>query len=193
MKFRNFLFALAATVMFLPAFFQVQAETTVIVIDQTRITAESKAGKDIAAKLNKIAEQIQNELKPAADALGNEEKSLTEKIQPLNQAAIRQDTALLDRIKSFEKRAQEFEVKRQTRAAELQLTRRAAWGNFYEALGPVLEEVISESNADLVLEKSSTIHTSDSIDKTAVVISKLDASTPSIAVTKQTLPKQAQK
>lgn len=192
MKLRNLIVALAATVIFIPALMQAVAETSIIVIDQAKIMRDSKAGKDIAAKLKTISEQVNNELQPTADALGKEQKSLNDKIRPLNQAAIRQDTALLERIKSFEKRAQEFEAKRQTRAAELELTRRAAWSKFFEALGPALESVIAESNADVVLERSSAVHASDNIDRTAAVIAKMDATTPSIAVTKQSLPKNPQ-
>ena len=192
MKLRNLFFALAASVFAFSSLMQAYAETNVIVIDQAKIMRDSMAGKDIASKLNTISEQIGNELKPAAEALQKEEKSLNDKVKPLNQAAIRQDAALLDRIKSFQKRAQEFEVKRQTRAAEIELTSRDAWNKFFEALGPALEAVIAENNADVVLDRSAAVHASDSIDKTAAVIAKLDATTPSIAVTKQTLPKQQQ-
>ena len=73
-----------------------------------------------------------------------------------------------------------------------ELTSRDAWNKFFEALGPALEAVIAENNADVVLDRSAAVHASDSIDKTAAVIAKLDATTPSIAVTKQTLPKQQQ-
>ena len=72
----------------------------------------------------------------------------------------------------------------------MELTTRHAWGQFYEGLAPVLEGVIAETNADVVLDRSTTIHTSEDIDKTNDLIAKLDQSMPSINVVKQTLPQQ---
>jgi len=133
------------------------------------------------------------ELKPTEDSLVAEEKSLNETLQPLNQNAIAQNKALVTRVNNFRKRAAEYERTRKVRAAELELTRRDAWQKFFVALEPVLKDVIAESKADVVLDRSATVHTSDGVDKTALVISKLDAATPTISVSKQSLPKQGSK
>ena len=109
MKLRNLFFAFTAIAFLLPSAFQAMAQSVVIVIDQERIMQESKAGKDIVAKLGTITETVNAELTPIADALRREEQSLNERIAPLNQAAIRQDTALVESMKSFQRRAQEFE------------------------------------------------------------------------------------
>lgn len=190
MTFKKIAFAIAAFMVVAPASVQAVAETKIVVIDQSRIMSESKAGKDVAAKVKNIAEQMNKELNPTLDALTKEDKSLKEKLAPLNQKAIMEDQALVSRLKSFQKRTQEFEVTRQTRARELELTRRDAWSKFYNALGPALQSVIDESKADIVIDRSSVVHAADDVDMTGAVIAKLDASTPTIAVTKQSLPAQ---
>ena len=190
MKTRNLIAAtlamFAAFMVANPAF----AQTRVLIVDSARVEAESKAGKDVASKLKAIAEQISNELKPTQDALAKEQKSLNDKMAPLNEAAIRSDKALIDRFNSFQKRSQEFAVKQQTRAAELELTRRDAGTKYFQALQPVLKEVIEEKGADVVLERSSVVFAGKAVDITEEVITKLDASTPSVNVTKQKLPKK---
>lgn len=191
MTFKKVLLALLALLIISPMTFSATAQTNVVVIDQAKIMTQSKAGKDINAKLKNIAEQINKELKPTLDSLQAEQKSLNETLAPLNQNAIAQNEALMTRIKNFRNRDAEFQKTTQTRAAELELTRRAAWQQFFVALEPALQGVIDESKADIVIDRTSTVHASAGIDKTEEVIAKLDASTPTIAVTKQSLPKQA--
>ncbi len=191
MKIRNLVLAFAAVLFIAPLSIIAEAQTKVVVIDQSKIMQDSRAGKDIASKLKSIADQINNELTPTAEALARENKALNDEIAPLNQNAINQNQALVTRVQSFQKRASEFETKRQTRAAELELTRRDAWQKFFAALAPALEAVIAANQADVVLDRGSVVHASDEIDKTADVIAELDKSSPSIAVTKQKLPANA--
>lgn len=188
MSFKKTFLAFVALFLISPVALQAAAQTNVIVIDQAKIMTQSKAGKDIAKKLQNIAEQINKELKPSADSLAAEQKSLQEKLKPLNQAAIAQDKALVTRIQNFEKRTVELQRKSQTRSAELELTRRDAWNKFFVALEPALQGAIDETKADIVIDRSSTIHTGTGVDRTDLIISKLNASTPTIAVTKQSLP-----
>ena len=79
---------------------------------------------------------------------------------------------------------------RQTVSQEFQLTERAALIEFNKAIEPVLMEVVKEKNAQVVMSKSQVIYSSDAIDVSAAVISKLDAKTPTITVTRQRAPAQ---
>lgn len=187
----NKLFATIAALLILSPFATLaNAQTKVVIIDQAQIMRDSAAGKDISQKLKNIAEQINKELKPDSDWLKREGESLETKTKPMNRQAILSDQALVARIKTFDDRQKGFVAKSQTRAAELELTRRKAWADFFQALAPALQSVIDESQAEVVLDKTSAIHVADSVDLTNQVISKLDASTPTINVTKQALPKQ---
>ena len=187
----NKLFATIAALLILSPFAALaNAQTKVVIIDQAQIMRDSAAGKDISQKLKNIAEQINKELKPDSDWLKREGESLETKTKPMNRQAILSDQALVARIKTFDDRQKGFVAKSQTRAAELELTRRKAWADFFQALAPALQSVIDENQAEVVLDKTSAIHVADSVDLTSQVISKLDASTPTINVTKQALPKQ---
>ena len=189
----NKLFASIAALLLLAPFAAIaNAQTKVAIIDQAQIMGESKAGKDISQKLRNIAEQINKEMKPDADWLKREGESLETKTKPMNRQAILGDQALVARIKTFDDRQKGFVAKSQTRAAELELTRRKAWADFFQALAPALQAVIDENQAEVVLDKNAVIHVADSVDLTSQVIAKLDTSTPTITVTKQSLPKKTQ-
>ena len=160
----------------------------VIVIDQARVLATSAAGKDIQTKLQGIGDQVDRELQPEATALENEQNSLDTQTQNLTREAIEARPDLVSRIQSFQRRVVDFETKRQKRARELAATRNQALQKFEEALRPVIAEVIREANASVVLDRSQVIFAGETADKTQSVITKLDARTKTIQVSKVNLP-----
>ena len=137
--------------------------TTVVMIDEGRILSDSKAGKDIQTKLKNLETQMKNELEPTRATLETDGKAL---------------------------QAKAFAQKRQTVSQEFQLTERQALIDFNKAIEPVLMDVVKEKNAQVVMSKSQVIYSVDAIDVSASVISKLDAKTPTIAVTRQRAPAQ---
>ena len=75
-------------------------------------------------------------------------------------------------------------------AQELALTERDALIKMNNAIATVLRDVVSETGANVVMERSSIVFSDEATDVTASVISKLDAATPTIAVSRQKLPAQ---
>ncbi|MEE9380257.1 MAG: OmpH family outer membrane protein [Hyphomonadaceae bacterium] len=164
--------------------------TTVVVIDQRVIMRDSLAGKAIQAKLKSIEDQITNELRPTAASLETESTALQTRTATMTEQAVLADAALKTRFESFYTKAGEFNQLRQRRTQELALTERKAWGDFFAALQPILQQVVSEKSAGVMLDRNSIVYSAPAVDVTALVISKLDASTPTIAVTRQTVPAQ---
>ena len=164
--------------------------TTVVMIDEGRILSDSKAGKDIQTKLKNLETQMKNELEPTRATLETDGKALQTKVEGKTREAVAADTALVSQLTAYQNRANEFAQKRQTVSQEFQLTERAALIEFNKAIEPVLMEVVKEKNAQVVMSKSQVIYSSDAIDVSAAVISKLDAKTPTITVTRQRAPAQ---
>lgn len=162
--------------------------STVMIIDDNKIFLDSKAGKDIQTKLQNIEKQINNELEPTRKSLENEIKTLQPKLQNKTREAIAADTALVNELAAFQKKNNELNQKRAIAEREYAMTAEKAIIDFNNALDPVLNEVIREKNAQLVLLKSQVVFSADAIDATAAVIQKLDAKTAAIAVTRQKLP-----
>lgn len=182
--------AIAFTAAFTAAPFANAQGTTVITIDEGMILRDSKAGKDIQAKLTNIETQLKNELEPTRASLETEGKALNTQLQGKTREAIAADAALVSKLTAYDKKVTSFQQQRQKVSQELSLTERQALINFNKALEPVLMEVISEKNAQVVLSKSAAIYTVDAIDVSALIISKLDVKSPTIVVTRQQIPTQ---
>tara|TARA_R110001606_G_scaffold72613_2_gene167266 strand:+ start:1074 stop:1646 length:573 start_codon:yes stop_codon:yes gene_type:complete len=164
--------------------------TTVVMIDEGRLISESKAGKDIQTKLNNLETQMKNELEPIRATLETDGKALQPKVEGKTREAIAADTALVAQLTAYQKRAQEFAQKQQIVSKEFQLTERQALIDFNKAIEPALMEVVNEKKAQIVMSKAQVIFSADTVDVTPLVISKLDAKTPTIAVSRQRLPAQ---
>ncbi|RIJ15450.1 OmpH family outer membrane protein [Henriciella mobilis] len=163
----------------------------VVVIDQSRIMRESAGGKDIIAKVNQIEQNMTAELKPTGDALASEGETLEAKTANMSMEAIAADEALSQEVRDYARKAQAFNRQRQIAAAELQATERKAWSDFFTAMQGVLQEVVNEKNADVMIDRSDAIYVSESVDATNLVISKMDAKMPTVTVVRQKIQAQA--
>jgi Skp family chaperone for outer membrane proteins len=163
---------------------------TVVMIDEGRLLGESKAGKDIQTKLKNLETQMKNELEPIRATLETDGKALQTKVEGKTREAVAADTALVGQLTAYQTRAQEFAQKQQIISQEFQLTERKALIDFNKAIEPALLEVVSEKKAQIVMSKAQVIFSADTVDVTPLVISKLDAKTPTIAVSRQRLPAQ---
>ncbi len=182
-------FALTASAVIAPT--AVAQATTVITIDEGRILRDSRAGKDIQAKLKNIETQINGELEPTRKTLETEGKALQTQLQGKTREAVAADAALVAKLQAYQQKANDFGQKTAIVSQEFGLTEQKALGDFNKALEPVLLEVVKEKNAQLVVSKGQVVFSADAIDATPLIISKLDARTPTIAVTRQRAPAPA--
>ncbi|MEO1554188.1 MAG: OmpH family outer membrane protein [Pseudomonadota bacterium] len=164
--------------------------TNVVVIDRVKIYAESQAGQDLRNKVAAIETTMQGELKPAADKLQADGTSLDSRTQGMTREAILGNAGLKAEVEQLAREAQSFDQRRQITANELALTERAALAEFNNALIPVLQQVISETGANVILDKSQVVFVDDATDVSASVITKLNAATPTINVVRQKMPTQ---
>lgn len=162
--------------------------TVIMVIDESRIIGESKAGKDMFTKLKNIETQINAELKPTRDALEAERKALATKLDGKTREAIVADAALVKQIEDFQKKTNDFAQMRTTLSQEYAATEQKSFIDFNTALEPVMLEVVKEKNAQVVLSKSQAVFTADTVDATASIVAKLDQKTPAITVVRQRAP-----
>jgi len=164
--------------------------TNVVAIDEVRILRDSKAGKDMATKLDSIETQMNNELNPTRATLQTEGKALDAKLNGKTREQVNADAALVSELNNYQAKANTFAATAQKYSKDFSYTERVALSGFNKALEPVLLQVIQEKNAQMVVSKSSVVYSADSIDVTADVIKKLDAATPTLTVTRQKAPEQ---
>ncbi|MEL6825940.1 MAG: OmpH family outer membrane protein [Pseudomonadota bacterium] len=164
--------------------------TKVVVIDRVKIYAESQAGQDLRNKVASIETTMQGELKPTADKLQADGTSLDSRTQGMTRDAILANATLKAEVEQLAREAQVFNQRRQIAANELALTERAALSEFNNALIPVLQQVIAETGANVILDKSQVVFVDDATDVSASVVTKLNAATPTINVVRQRMPAQ---
>ena len=166
--------------------------TSVVVIDQRKIMRDSRAGKDIQTKMKSIEDQIKRELETTSRSLQSEGQSIETRTQGMTPQAVAADATLKGQVESFYQKAGEFNRTRQIRSRELSITERKAWNEFFKALQPVLQEVVNEKGAQIMLDRSTTVYTNPALDASDLVISKLDSRQPTINVVRERLPTQPQ-
>lgn len=164
--------------------------TTVVVIDRVKIYAESQAGQDLRNKVASIETTMQGELQPTANKLQADGTALDTKTAGMTRETILADAALTAEVEQLARDAQVFQQRRQIAANELALTERAALAEFNQALIPVLREIVAETGANIILDKSEVVYVDDATDVSASVITKLNAATPTINVVRQKMPTQ---
>ncbi len=164
--------------------------TNVVVIDRVKIFTDSQAGQDLRNKIGAIETQMQGELKPTADKLQADGTALDAKSQGMTREAILANAPLKAEVEQYARDVQSFNQARQVAATELQLTERSALVQFNNALIPVLQEVVTETGANVILDKSQIVFVDTATDVSDSVVAKLNASTPSINVTRQRMPTQ---
>lgn len=164
--------------------------TATVVIDQGRIMRDSRGGKDIIQKMKNIEASMKAELEPIARSLESEGKSIEARTKNMTREQMAADAALRSQVEAYAKKAQDFNVRRQRTAQELQLTERKAWGELFQAMEPVLQEVVREKSAGVILDRSEVVYANPALDATSLVISKLDSRKPTVNVSRQRLPSQ---
>lgn len=179
--------AIASFVLAAPALAQ---GTKIVIVDQQRVIIESAAGQDIATKINNIQDQMQRELEPSATSLEQLGQSIQARTANMTPEALQADTELQEQARDYQVRLRSLSQESDRRATELAITERKAQIAFAEALKPVLEEVMAEQGAEVMLAASDVMIALPAVNVTDRVIEKLNASTPTIAVTRERLPAQ---
>lgn len=191
-RLKHFLIAITLTFSAIGMVPQALAQgTSIITIDEGKILRDSKAGKDIQTKLAAIETQINGELRPTATTLETERSSLDQRVSAKQtRQELAADTALLTELDAFNKKANDFAQKRARVSQEFANAERQAFIDFNAALEPVLMEVVREKSAQMIMSRRSVIYSADTIDVTDLVITKLDAKTPTINVQRKPLQVQ---
>jgi len=158
----------------------------ILVIDRNAILQRSKVGQDIAAQVRTYSEQAEKELKGESDQLRAEYQALAQ------QNAILAANVRQQKEAAFNAKKDAFQKKVQDRQDQIQGGVFAARQQVEQALGPILQGIMAERGANILLDRSSVVLGTADIDVTQVAIQRLDQKLPSVKVTLQNLPPQLQ-
>jgi len=169
--------------------------TSVVVFDYQRVLAESNAGRGIAASLQTIGQQINQE----AQALGPEMQSLQQEQQRLAQVTrnmTEQQRRDNSQVQAFAQRYQQVQGRRAQLEGDFECTRMIALRTFDQQISPVVRQVMESRGAGVVLDSNATQMHSPQFDVTNEVLQRVNQAVPSVAVTRrpytECMPQQQQ-
>jgi outer membrane protein len=149
----------------------------IVVIDRAAIMQFSKPGQDIARQVQGYAAQAKADLTGQGKALQAEGRALQQ------QVAILAPDVKAKRVAAFEAKQAALQGLAQKKDDQIKAGFVAARQQMEQALGPILQQLIKERGANLVLDKQAVVFaTVAGFDITADAINRLNQKLPSVKV-----------
>lgn len=158
----------------------------ILFLDRATVLRQSNVGKDMYVQVENLAKKMETDFAP-------ENKKLQADVQALQQqASIMQPDARQAKVKELEGRRQAFQKKVQDRQAAIQAGLANSRTQVEKALGPILEKIMTERSANLLLDRGLVVLGATDLDVTQTVIARLNTALPKVTVT-PVAPKAAAK
>ncbi|HFE39668.1 MAG TPA: OmpH family outer membrane protein [Gammaproteobacteria bacterium] len=167
-----------------------QAQSTILVVDQTRVLQESEVGKHVKRQLESISKAMENEVKNAMKPIESEGNRLKAELKNMSVDALKSRPDLQQRAKTLQEKMQKQQVEAAYKQRELQITEQKAMNKVKEKLATILKSIVDERKADVMIDRSVIIYTSPSADVTDTVISRLNSQMRTVSVIRERLPRK---
>ncbi len=141
----------------------------ILTISTDRTFAESQFGQRVAADVEAQSAVLAAENRRIEAELIAEEKDLTERRPGMESTAFR---ALAD---AFDQKVQSTRVAQETKARALNQIADKARVEFLQVARPILEDLMRESGAGVILERSNVFLSANATDITDLAIERIDA------------------
>lgn len=161
----------------------------IVVLDRAAIMSFSKVGQDIAKQMQAYSNQAKNDLAARGKALQNEGRTLQQ------QVAILAPDLKAKRLAEFQAREQSLQNEIQRRDEQMRAAFAQARQTIESKLGPILQQLVKERGANLVLDKQAVVFAPSAagFDITGDAIKRLDQQLPGIKVNFSARPPAAPK
>jgi Skp family chaperone for outer membrane proteins len=149
----------------------------ILVIDRQAILRFSKVGQDIVRQVNSYTQTAESQFKAEQDGLQREGQALQQ------QVAILAPDVRAQKIRAFQAKEAAFRQKVEARQSQIQGGVAQARQQVEQALGPIVQGIMLERQANLLLDRSMVVlSTVGDIDVTRIAIQRLDQKLPSVHV-----------
>lgn len=160
------------------------AQTSIIVVDMDRVGADSAAGKSGQTQLKAKLDSLQARGKTLADQLRTEEETLLK----ARQANTMAPEAFQAKVKDLQTKQNSARTELGNRENELQRSQAYVRQQIFNAVGPIVQAVMRERGASIVLAREAALAVAPTLDVTAEVIRRLDAALPRVNATAPAAP-----
>jgi outer membrane protein len=151
---------------------------TLIVIDFERILQESKAGKSVSEQLQQRAGSFQKGFQQQEADLNTAQQEL------MRQQSILAQDAFSAKARDLQRRSDELREKEAKANAALQQSNREAIVRIQQTIRPILEDIMKERGANVVLNRGAvSLISDDRFDVTDEALKRLDVKLPTMTVT----------
>ncbi|MFP4304088.1 OmpH family outer membrane protein [Rhodosalinus sp.] len=144
-------------------------QSPVLTVDSERLFADSAYGQRVAREIDADGAELAAENRRIEAELVEEERALTERRAEMDPEAFR---AAAD---AFDERVMRIRREQDAKARALGRRGEAARRTFFEAAQPVLQRVMVEAGAAVIVEQRSVFMSLEVIDITDIAIERLDA------------------
>jgi outer membrane protein len=157
-----------------------QLQPKFLILDRQLILRASKVGQDVARQAEAAAQQAK------ADITGQQRALQTEGQQLQQQIAILAPDVKAQRVKAFEAKQVSLEANAGKKQQQIQLGILKAQETIAHALEPILQGLMQQRGANLILDKQAVVYASQdaakSFDITQQAVQQLDQKLPSLKV-----------
>jgi Skp family chaperone for outer membrane proteins len=148
----------------------------IIVVDRSAILRGSSVGQDIVRQVNAYTQSAEREFKAQQDALQKESQTLQQ------QVAILAPDVRAQKIKTFQAKEATFKQKVEARQSLIQGGVLKARQQVEGALGPILQGIMQERGANILLDRAAIVLGMVNIDVTQLTIQRLNQKLPTVKV-----------
>ena len=166
------------------------AQSTILVVDQGRVIRDSSVGKHISTQIESIGKSMEAELKASASPIQSDRDRLMAELKNMDAAALKSRPDLQKRAQDLVQKGQKTQVEAAYKQRELQMTEAKAMKQVNEKLAKILEAIVAERNADVILDRSLVIYGGKSTDITDTVVSRLNSQMRTVSVVRERLPRK---
>ncbi|MBI3676537.1 MAG: OmpH family outer membrane protein [Proteobacteria bacterium] len=154
----------------------------IVAIDRNAILRASKVGANIVEQVTAMTQQAEKEFKAQGDQLRRDGADLQRQI------AILAPDVKARKIKDFENKQAGFQKAVQKRQDQIQYGVLIARSKIEQALAPILQGIMKEKGANLLLDRNAIVLGTIDIDITRTAIQRLDQKMPGVKVVAQDPP-----
>lgn len=152
-------------------------QAKIVVLDRAAILQFSKVGQDIARQMQTYANQAKNDLQAQGRALEKEGQQLQQ------QVAILAPDVKQKRLEAFQTKQRSLQAVAGRKDEQLKAGFAQARATMEQTLGPILQQLVKERGANLVLDKQAVVFANTSgFDITGEAINRLNQKLPAIKV-----------
>ena len=173
------LLILIISICIIPSFLMADYPNTSIgVIDINKILADANAAVEAAEEIEKIAIEIENEIKLEEEKIIKEQNSLIEA-----QSIMAPEAFEAKRIE-YESKVQKFSNETQSKRLKVEELIAVSRNDILNAIKPILEEISNEKGITIIVDKSLIWLNAEKMDLTNEVLKELNKSLPAIKVSR---------